>query len=497
MQDHWRPPPSEALLKLQSMGLELPQVSSIHVIELPYNDSAVSVGSSLDKPLPLEPHELKKRTSSIYSLTTTITEIITMYGGSADEELSPLLEFHPAQEYRDAIAPIFASQAGLHQISETSSNPSKLRMSTSNPGFTTHHPLNSRVDKVVAPTFAAFSRRVRDFHQRTTSSISNTSYECYRKAAFDRLRASSAEPPSSRHVDSDSFLAEPTAGGLMTGITCSYLTTAPKISRNSRSVNETPGAMAIIQAETFDNRSSPSQQANLTSHTSGTSDSLATNSDTEHVQDNEMNRSPPREKNESTFMNDDRWDTAMFTDPNDVLMRDSYEYAQSSTWPKSFPVTAIRRLSSRKSDGSNNTSRRASALLRKLSNSKPVIHGGTLTPGKTQRTRTKQRAISATPYQKYGAEIWSTKNKKTRETERDARKAGREAPEEKQKRRKAKDDRQGSFAANDYQVGQAKLVNMLHRLTRTASQKRRDTLKQSIILVPKDSKEEQSTERAR
>ncbi|KAL2398470.1 hypothetical protein ABEF95_001342 [Exophiala dermatitidis] len=89
----------------------------------------------------------------------------------------------------------------------------------------------------------------------------------------------------------------------------------------------------------------------------------------------------------------------------------------------------------------------------------------------------KQLAIPATPYQVYGAEIWSNKAKKKKKQQQQQQK------ESQQRRQRGK-----SFSLlSAYQSGQSQFVGVLEgakqKLTRKSSQKRRRKLKQSIILV--------------
>lgn len=107
------PRPSSSLLKLQKLGLELgPSRSTLSLHAPSYNSSIRTTPSDLDKPLPLEPPEIASRASSVYSVETTISNIIDLYGGAPHhvERESTVPNPHRSQAYRDTVAPLLARQ---------------------------------------------------------------------------------------------------------------------------------------------------------------------------------------------------------------------------------------------------------------------------------------------------------------------------------------------------------------------------------------------------
>ena len=95
--------------------------------------------------------------------------------------------------------------------------------------------------------------------------------------------------------------------------------------------------------------------------------------------------------------------------------------------------------------------------------------------------RERQLAIPATPYQVYGAEVFSTKLQKKQQKE--AQREAEQAQQAQQAQRNRRQRGKSVSLAKAYESGQNGIVEAMRKLTRKSSQKRQKRLKDSIIFV--------------
>ena len=189
------PPPSRALLELQRQGLELPVSPRRNShLSAPSRASGRSTPSDLDKPLPLEPFETKRRSSSVYSTDTTITNILRMYGEYRDlDDIPPLPALHQPQAYRDTVAPLLVKRLSLCSSPSPQPMPRdapREAMSISSLRSAASHPYAVPNNKT-APSFAEFSRQLQQRRNELVSPFSASSIDLHHQAAYDHLA-----PPS-------------------------------------------------------------------------------------------------------------------------------------------------------------------------------------------------------------------------------------------------------------------------------------------------------------
>ena len=502
------PPPSESLLRLQAIGLELPEARSSSLTIPSYS---TSLSSNLDKPLPLEPHEYDKRTSSIYSFNTTITNIINMYGGTGDDDLPPLSEYHHAQAYRDTIAPILTKQVSLPQMSNAPPVPPRLRMSTSIPIMKAHYSPKSAADNANARNFTEFARNMRDHHNQTASPMSAISYDKYRQAAFNQLNATAPDLPPVPHDKSTSFLPGPMSANITEVVSHDVVPVPIDLNRSSDFILPPQEAARRAQAQYAEAQyadpfADPPERRHTTD--SWETDSFVIYTGIREGLKHKLGQKLRKfKKPKQSSTSDAASTTSSAADRHRILSYASQKYpGMSLPHSNTTPVTAVHRSFRGSSSGdSSRMSRRASDLVRILSGAHRANTDGHQ-PAPPRR-REKQRAVPLTSYQKYGAEVWFAKNKKERIKRKKARRAAEREEhllqEQKERGETGKRQRTSqatsgtsrSGVANDYHAGQNQLVGVLGRLTRSASEKRREKLKSSIKMVGKDvvgKKEEES-----
>lgn len=447
------PPPSKALLSLQNQGLELPASPSPSSCSLlaARHASARSTPSDFDKPLPLEPFDSQRRSSSVYSTDTTITNIIRMYGGYRDldelPDLPPMPLLHQPQAYRDTVAPLLVKRLSLSRSpSPRPPTPPRPRPRASVSSIS----LRSTVKKT-APSFAEFSRNLQDRRNELVSPLSSASDHHY-QAGYNELLPPSAKVSS---VKLSIAVAQtpplPDAmSATISDIAESDLLPSPPDLRNmspSSPIFDTPGQFSVLTGRSLTPfSSSDSRQGYRSRHWSENwlEDDLRVNSP--------VSESPQK------------------GDREDLIEKEHAGIIPSTTFdnPGLDPKPLERKRSQRNSKRSS-LQQGVNGLLRSLSISSRRDSRRARARGSGPRER--QVAIQATPYQLYGDQIWS--NKKAKKKSRD------------DKARHKKDKSMDLVTA--YQSGQSQLVNVLEgakqRLTRRTSQRRRRKLKQSIIVV--------------
>ncbi|KAK5052683.1 hypothetical protein LTR84_002549 [Exophiala bonariae] len=441
------PPPSKALLSLQNQGLELPASPSSLSLLSAQHASARSTPSDMDKPLPLEPFDRQRRSSSVYSTDTTITNIIRMYGGYRDVDELPDLPsmplIHQPQAYRDTVAPLLVKRLSLNRSpSPRPPTPPRPRPKASISSFS----LRSNAKKT-APSFIEFSRNLEDRRNELVSPFTpNTDH--HRQAAYDQLFPPSTQNSSPELPISVSHTPPlPDAMSVtVSSIAESDLLPSPPNLRSTSPpspIFDTPGQFSALPGRDDSPLSSSSRQRYRSRHWSENwlEDELGVVSPV-------SGSSPVKDgKNSADYGRVCSASSSGSADHPDVN-------------PESFG-----KKKSLRSSGRSSLQQGVNGLLRSLSIS------SRRTRDRTSEPRQRQLAIQPTPYQRYGDQIW--KNKKAKKmTQHD---------EVGHNRGKSMD------LVTAYQSGQSQFVSVLEgakrKLRRKSSHKRRGKLKQSIILV--------------
>lgn len=441
------PPPSNALLSLQNQGLELSTSPSSLSILSAQHASARSTPSDMDKPLPLEPFDRQRRSSSVYSTDTTITNIIRMYGGYRDldelPDLPPMTLIHQPQAYRDTVAPLLVKRLSLNRSpSPRPPTPPRPRPRASISSVS----LRSNATKT-APSFLEFSRNLEDRRNELVSPFTPNA-DHHRQAAYDQLFPPSTQNSSPELPISVSHTPPlPDAMSVtVSSIAESDLLPSPPDLRSSSPpspILDAPGQFSALQGRHDSPFSSSSRQKYRSRHWSEN-----------WLEDGLRIGSPVS-------------DSSQLDDGKKPV---GYDKARSASvsGPAGYSDVdsdSFRKKRSMRSSGHSSLQQGVSGLLRSLSIS------SRRTRGRTSEPRQQQLAIQPTPYQLYGEQIWNNKKpkKETRE-----RKAG-------HGRGKSMD------LVTAYQSGQSQFVSVLEgakrRLRRKSSHKRRGKLKQSIMLV--------------
>ena len=445
------PPPSKALLSLQSQGLELPSSPSSCSLLAAKHASARSTPSDLDKPLPLEPFDNQRRSSSVYSTDTTITNIIRMYGGYRDldelPDLPPVPLLHQPQAYRDTVAPLLVKRLSLSRTpSPHPPTPPRPRPRASVSSIS----LRSTVKKT-APSFAEFSRNLQDRRNELVSPLSSASQH-HHEVAYHQLFPPSAQVSSAKL--SIAVAQTPPLPDAMSvtisDVAESELLPSPPDLRNispPSPIFDTSGQFSVLQGRSLTPfSSSESRQGHSSRHWSEN-----------WLEDDLRVDSPVSE-------------AAQMEDREDLIEKEQ-GHIIPSTVSKSpgMDTEPLERKRSKRNSKRSSLQQGVNDLLRSLSISSRRDSRRARARGSGPRER--QLAIQATPYQLYGDQIWSTK--KGRKQTRDEKAS--------HKRGKSVD------LVTAYQSGQSQFVNVLEsakqRLTRRTSQRRRRKLKQSIIVV--------------
>lgn len=464
------PPLSESVLKLQRLGLELGASGSQSSLRIPsYTTSACTTPSDLDKPLPLEPPELRRRTSSVYSNETTISDIINLYGGLVDEDDYELPQFHNPQAYRDTVAPLMARRMSLtHSTWLPPIVPHQLRTSVSSPVM--RGPVLSpdiyTPDSRTAPSFVEFSRNLREKKTEMVSPASFESYKLHRQDALEKLAPPSPQDSSEAlpvaFESPQSFLPGPMSGTITDVVTPDLVPVPLDLSRTSQVLRSPQEAARRAQREQLESLPQHFQQPD-------------TNQSWSKIMDKLNKRRSTEEREKQRVLN----------------------YASEK-----YPGM---RGSQRKGSGlSSNGSmtQRASNIIQALSGT--GLRSDKDPTSDTTPRRQKRLAVKNTPYQEYGPDVFLPPEKREKKKRREERKLEREAKEEKKKghRRNTSSASKGSGYSSAYYSGQSQIVGVIagakQRLSRSASEKRREKLKNSIVMMgpTKVSREKNSFEGA-
>ncbi|EXJ90627.1 hypothetical protein A1O1_03730 [Capronia coronata CBS 617.96] len=456
------PPPSRALLNLQKQGLELGLSPSRNTQQVTRSHASPSpTPSDRDKPLPLEPFE-KRRSSSVYSTDTTISNIIYMYGGYQElDDSPPVTALHHPQAYRDTVVPLLIKRLSIgpssspqaiqildarETVSSISLNSATLQTSTPTLG------------NKAAPSFLEFSRALQDRRNELLSPSSSAPSDYHRQAAYDQLAPPS--PQISSVEQSISVSQTPPLPDAMSG-TISDIDDSDLLPPPLRLGCSSPPSPLVNDWESSSSMHCPSSIADQSQEQiSHPAVGGSWSENWLHV--DFVNHGPISEPS--------RHDARSSSKIGDPLTEKEQERILSYAEAK-YPgmrKSSYDMIRSQRSSTRSSFQQGVSNLLRTLSHSNRA--DGKQGNNQEAPPRERQLAVPATPYQVYGAEIWSKKiKKKQREAQRD------------HERGKPLD------LLSAYQSGQSQFVGVLEgakrKLGRKTSQKRRRKLKQSIIFV--------------
>lgn len=470
------PPPSKALLALQKQGLELAfSPPPDHLQVAPHHTSGRSTPSDLDKPLPLEPLDDKRRPSSeysvdrgsVYSTDTTITNILRMYGEYRDlDDIPPIPLLHQPQAYRDTVAPLLirrlslspSPQPNLKDVPRATVSNSSLRSSS------VHHNIPNNK---TAPSFAEFSRQLQQRRDQLVSPLSELSAaDSHRQAAYDQLASPSPQLSSVEH--SISVSQTPPLPDAMS-VTISDLDESdllpPPLGMSSSSLPSPPYDDWEKPAEFDPARHHEQYQSHAAHH--GHTKSWSQN----WLEDGFVSQSPDSSPTDRRVRASFRSRSPLPAEERERVI--SYAEAKYPGMKRNSSDKKARNSSARSSvqQGVGN-------LLRSLS-WKSASENKEWPVDDRKLPRERQLAIPATPYQVYGAEVFTGKlqKKQQKAAEKEAQLAQQEAQRARRQRGKS------ISLASAYQNGQNGLVAGLRKLTGKGSQKRQKRLKNSIILV--------------
>jgi hypothetical protein len=513
------PPPSSSLLKLQQLGLELgPSRSSLSLHAPSYNSSIRTTPSDLDKPLPLEPPEIDRRASSVYSVSTTISNIISLYNGH-DAEEAALSSPQRAQAYRDTLAPLMAARYSggesppplplvIRKSSGAESPPpladhlavdSSIYPRTRSPsilpspsiyqdvtppmspnitevpalpfapeGTTTfppdmpqqaavspdvrpqRSPPISPAESKNAPSFSEFTRNLSQKRGDLVSPLSSEDTESYHR----HLALAALAPPTPRESPnmhpvafdtSDSHLTGPMSGTISHVIANDMIPPPLDLSRASRSVSP-PGAAQHAQSDGDENSFEEFLQVQARKNSS-----IVSSTDKFVHYQPSIVPGPDQEMLTSQQFTED--------EKHRIMSYASEKYPGMNITPQQKPK--------RSSTISSMSTRATGVIMRAMSVRKSVVSSATTNTAETARTSDwtpprKNLAIQPTCYQLYGEASWEKDDKKKR-------------------RRDKRSSRESNKTDDGEKMGFFEVAK--HKLTRTASEKRREKLKNKIKLV--------------
>ncbi|EXJ58004.1 hypothetical protein A1O7_05427 [Cladophialophora yegresii CBS 114405] len=473
------PPPSQALLELQKQGLELAISPPPHSLQVaPHHASGRSTPSDLDKPLPLEPFEEKKRRSSsvysvdrgsVYSTDTTITNILRLYGEYRElDDIPPMPLLHQPQAYRDTVAPLL-----IRRLSLTQSPPPRPIVEDAPreaPSAASLRSAAAQSDAIPrnkdAPTFTEFSRQLLERRDQLVLPQSVSSADMHRQAAYDQLA-----PPSPQVSSIEMSISMSHTPPLPDAVSVSISDASnsdllpPPLAMSSSSLPSPPFDDWEKPAEFNPARHQDHEQSPLHNH--GHNRSWSQN----WLEDGFVTQSPRSSPVES-------WPRQSFRPSSPLPRRDLEPGTTGAEAPSPSSKRESRDQNSVPKDLARSSIQQGvGVLLRSLSH-KSAAESQEWPEDTSNPPRERQLAIPATPYQVYGAEIFSGKlqKKQQREAEYQARQA--------QEAQRARRQRGKSMSlASAYHKGQNGLVASLRKLTTKSSQKRQRKLKDSIILL--------------
>ncbi|EXJ81093.1 hypothetical protein A1O3_07381 [Capronia epimyces CBS 606.96] len=386
-----------------------------------------------------------------------------MYGGGGGgyrelDDFSPVPTLHHPQAYRDTVAPLLIKRLSISQSPSLQPVPSAVSRETVSSLSLRSAALQTstlRMGNKTAPSFLEFSRNLQDRRNELISPLSGTSSDHHRQAAYDQLFPPS--PQVSSVEQSISVSQTPPLPDAMSG-TISDIDDSDLLPPPLRLSSSSPPSPIMDDWESYPSVYHPASlddQGGEQVHHPAVDGS----SSEDWLDDGVVNQ--------SLVSDSGKPDAASSTRSHIILSENEQERIISYAEAK-YPgmnKSSRDRIKPRNSSARASLQQGVSNLLRTLSLSNR---------GDEEPPRERQLAVPATPYQVYGAEIWSNKmKKKQREGQRDHERG------------------RSSAFLSAYQSGQSQFVGVLEgakrKLSRNTSQKRRRKLKQSIILVKTDS----------
>ena len=378
-----------------------------------------------------------------------------MYGGLKEEIFEDAPHYYNVQAYRDTVAPLMARRMSLtHSTWVPPAIPHKLRTSVSSPIMRVAElsPDIMTAESKNAPSFTEFSRNLRAKRNDMVSPFSTESYEQHRQEALERLAPpspqDSSEALSVAYEQTQSFLPGPISGTITDVVATEYVPEPLDLNRTSRALLSPQEAARRAQVEQLEGPAPVFQQPD-------------TNQSWSRVMD-KLNKRRSQEEREKLR----------------VLSYAAEKYPGMRT-------AALRKASDR-SSGSSMT-QRANNIISVIS---AAGSKGDKTPASSASTprRQKQLAVKTTPYQEFAADIWLPSEQREKIKKREERKLIREQQEEQKRHRRNRSSEnsktsRGSDLNSAYHSGQNQIFGVMQRLSRSASEKRREKLKKNIVLV--------------
>ena len=427
---------------------------------------------------------MRKRTSSVYSVETTISNIIDLYNAPRDEDVPPMPGAHHASSYRDTLATLMNRRMSWEEepppLPVLPKMPLHIKMSAPGgpfkPGGQGISPVvSSATESKTAPSFVEFSQNLQKKRDEMVSPFSTSSLDNHRQAALDALAPTSpggASSPDMSPCDgtafqhSNAFLPGPSSGTI-TEVVTPELVPAPLDLNRTSVVLESHEAARKAQAEHL-----------------GLSD------------DDELDLSTPYPDYE-----DERWssDSATYKSIGEVSQHKVKETIQTPFFDKedqrimsyaAEKYPAMKRSSGHKSSwrssGSSLTQEASDIVQRMSLTSRKNSDKSRYSPSGDQPYE-RQRAIPPTPYQLYGPAIWKGSKKKNKDRkgqlslqhQNGSAFDGQDYPKTMQRARTMPEPDD----LDQVDHGQSQISSAFQRLTKSYSQRRREKLKNSIVLV--------------
>ena len=452
--------------------------------------------SDLEKPLPQAP----RRSSSTYSGDSGYTRIVQSYADDDSDIIPPMPQRPSVRRGTHTDIPLVRLSPedvlSPERRHEAQSEPLQIEVGMRLHDQISRGPYTTKNIAHKAPTFQQFTSRLQQKQSNRVSPVSPIFSPYHiRDSVVSSVSPTSAVPFSpnqtrlERHTV-DNHLPGPLSARIADVVDVSMVPPPLDLSRKSllptNSRRQSSDDSELIRAA---RRNAPMKPTKRLSQDSFTDDSFIIYSGAREVA-TAMLKQAFRRKRKPSKEERERGRTTS-------LAADKYPYMS----PRPGQDSRSRRRNHSRVSGRRHSSIRqgVTSLLRKLS----VVDrspSNTTIPKKPRRE--KQRAVSPTPYQRYGTDIWLAKNKKIR-AKRRAEKAARElaatqapfgvqlptarATPSRHKHRSSAIKHTADNFANALQGGRSQLVQALedtrHALGRTTSERRRQRLKGSIKLV--------------
>jgi hypothetical protein len=323
-------------------------------------------------------------------------------------------------------------------------------------------PLMSSAESKNAPSFAEFSRNLRQKKNELVSPFTPDSLDQHRQEALEKLAPPSPQDSTEAlpvaFESPQSFLPGPMSGTITDVVANDMLPEPLDFSRTSQVLRSLQQAAREAQGEQLEYEQQPHFQQPDTNKSWG------------KIME-KLNERQSQEEREN---------------------RRVLDYAAEKCPGMRSPRLNNFRKDSARSSGGSSITQRASNVLQNLSRSSGR---GEKTPasGDSTRRRQKQVAVKATPYQEFGPDIWLPPEKLEKKRRQEEKRLQKEAKQEEKRNHRrnqlsnATTSSKGSEVSNAYHSGQSQIVGAIRgakqRLSRSDSEKRRERLKKNIKLV--------------